>query len=287
MVAKTADMIRLLGPGDEAALEAFLFRHAETSMFLRSNAHAAGLVDRGEPLQATYAALVEEGVVEAVVAHCWNGMVLVQAPRALPALIAEARRATGRAIAGVTGPYEQVREAANVLGLTASRPARDVLLTLALDALQVPEPLARGEVICRRPRPDELELLTDWRCDYLVETGLQQPGPRLREISREGIRLSHSREADFVLEEGGQPVAYSAFNAQLPDIVQIGGVWTPPALRRGGKARSVVAGSLLMARKAGVRRAVLFTQETNVPAQRAYESLGFRAAGDYGLLMAR
>jgi len=45
--------LRTLQPGDEAALDAFLARHAESSMFLRSNARAAGLVDRGEPLQAT------------------------------------------------------------------------------------------------------------------------------------------------------------------------------------------------------------------------------------------
>ena len=46
-------MVRVLQPGDEAALEKFLAPRALTSMFLRSNARAAGLVDRGEPLQGT------------------------------------------------------------------------------------------------------------------------------------------------------------------------------------------------------------------------------------------
>src|SRR5439155_27320443 len=62
--------LRTLQPGDEAALDAFLARHAESSMFLRSNARAAGLVDRGEPLQATYVAAIEGGAIVAVVAHC-------------------------------------------------------------------------------------------------------------------------------------------------------------------------------------------------------------------------
>lgn len=42
-------MIRPLGPGDEPALEAFLVRHADFSMFLRSNSHAAGLAYEGKP----------------------------------------------------------------------------------------------------------------------------------------------------------------------------------------------------------------------------------------------
>jgi len=72
--------LRLLRPGDEAALDTFLARHADTSMFLRSNARSAGLTDRGQPMQATYVAALEGGRIAGVAAHCWNGMVLVQAP---------------------------------------------------------------------------------------------------------------------------------------------------------------------------------------------------------------
>ena len=62
------------------------------------------------------------------------------------------------------------------------------------------------------------------------------------------------------------------FNARLPDIAQVGGVWTPPHARGRGYARCVVAGSLLHARTQGVSRALLFTMESNVAAMRAYEA---------------
>jgi len=87
------------------------------------------------------------------------------------------------------------------------------------------------------------------------------------------------------LLDGTTPVSYSAFNAMLPEIVQIGGVWTPPALRGRGYGRSVVAGSLLAARKQNVRRAVLFADPLNPAAKRAYLSLGFRIVGDCGLVL--
>ncbi|HEY6061485.1 MAG TPA: GNAT family N-acetyltransferase, partial [Gemmatimonadales bacterium] len=80
-----------------------------------------------------------------------------------------------------------------------------------------------------------------------------------------------------------RPVAFSAFNAALPDIVQVGGVWTPPELRNRGYGRAVVAGSLLDARSRGVTRAVLFAERED--AKRAYVGIGFRVVGEYGLLL--
>ena len=72
--------LRLLTPSDESRLEAFLAGHRDTSMFLRANARRTGLADRGEMYQATYAAAFRDGHIIGVAGHCWNGMVLVQAP---------------------------------------------------------------------------------------------------------------------------------------------------------------------------------------------------------------
>ena len=52
-------------------------------------------------------------------------------------------------------------------------------------------------------------------------------------------------------------------------------------------ARAVVAASLVHARAEGKQFAVLFTGEQNIPAQKAYEALGFRHIGDYRILLLR
>lgn len=88
----------------------------------------------------------------------------------------------------------------------------------------------------------------------------------------------------FVATSLGERVAYSAFNATVSEVVQIGGVWTPRALRGRGHGRSVVAGSLQYARDRGARMAVLFTAEDNLPAQRAYAGIGFEPIGNYGIV---
>jgi uncharacterized protein len=279
--------LRVLRPGDEAALEAFLAHHADTSMFLRANARSAGLVDRGQPLQATYVAQLD-GEIVGVVAHCWNGIVLVQAPSDPAALARAAVRESRRPVTGFSGPWSQVEVARQALGLAAARAtrnSRDDLYALDLARLIVPEPLATGAVACRHPRADELDLLVGWRVAFSVEALGAADGPALREASRADVLLHHERGADWVLLAGATLVAYSVFNAMLPDIVQIGGVWTPPEWRGRGYARSVVAGSLVAARKQGVGRAVLFADPDNAMARAAYLAIGFRIVGDYGLVL--
>jgi RimJ/RimL family protein N-acetyltransferase len=275
-------VIRILRRGDEGALEMFLAPRADTSMFLRANARGGGLDDRGQPQQATYAAAIGRGGIVAVAAHCWNGILLLQAPEQLGEVARAALAASGRPLKGISGPPDQVRAARDLLAVR--KPAvddADALYALDLAGLRVPAALS--VLSLRRPRDADVPRLIAWREQYLVETGLSAPGPALHQDAKSGIDLLHARGDHWLLEDGGNPVAYTAFNARLPEIVQVGGVWTPPALRGRGYARCAVAGSLLEARLAGVRRAILFTN--SAPAARAYEALGFTRAGEYGLLI--
>jgi RimJ/RimL family protein N-acetyltransferase len=274
-------VIRILRRGDEVALEAFLAPRAETSMFLRANSRAAGLEDRGEPMQATYAAAFEAERIVAAAAHCWNGVLLIHAPLHAGEVARAAIDASGRRVTGIIGPLDQVRAARDALALVNPRvDDADDLYTLDLAELRVPRQLDR--LSFRRPRDSELPLLFAWREQYLLETNLAAPGPRVREEARSGIELSHLQRAHWVLQDGKQLVAYTAFNARLPDIVQVGGVWTPPDLRGRGYGRCAVAASLLQARAEGARRAILFT--SNASGARAYEALGFVRTGEFGLL---
>jgi uncharacterized protein len=282
--------LKTLSIGDEERLERFLAPRAESSMFLRANSRAAGLVDRGGPLQGTYVAAVVAGEIVSVAAHFWNGMLVLQAPEA-DAVEGVARAAvlrSARELCGLVGPRAQVESARHALGAEA-RPAsldsREILFSLELDRLRVPERLASRRLLARRPETDELELVASWRADYLVEALGLQNGEELRARARTETARVHGERAHWMLFDGGRPVSYSAFNARLPDTVQVGGVWTPRELRGRGYARAVVAASLLEARQAGASRSLLFTDEENRSAIAAYESLGFRPVGDYGLVM--
>lgn len=280
-----AGVVRTLGAGDEAALEAYLRPRADSSMFLRANARAAGLADRGERLQATYAAAFDGDAIVGVAAHAWNGIVLLQAPdEHLGDVVRTAVAASGRAVNGLSGPWAQVVAARVALGLAAAPTqfdSRDDLFALALERLRVPAPLEDGRWVGRTQRDDDLELLARWRAAYLVETLGAPPGPDTDEEARRQAAVG----GWWLVDVEGEPCAITTFNAQLPDVVQVGGVYTPPERRGRGYARAAVAASLLDARARGAARAILFTGAGNEPARRAYLALGFEIVGDYGLVL--
>ena len=283
-------MIRALKPGDEGRLDQFLRRHADSSLFLRSNALNGGLRDEGRRLQATYVAEVADEEVIAVVAHGWNGNPLLQAPVNTGELCRRAAAITGRPVAGLIGPWDQVLLALQELGLAAaemSLRSREDLFAVDLNLMRVPERLTQGSLICRPASAGHGDVLAEWRRAYRVEALGEVDRPELLVTSREDIIRGQSSGDLFVLEDAGQPVATCAFNARHPACVQIGGVWAPPEMRRRGYGRAVVAGALVVARTEGVARSVLFTDEENVAARTAYLSLGYQRVGDYGLVLFR
>nr|WP_302478065.1 GNAT family N-acetyltransferase [Ruegeria atlantica] len=106
---------------------------------------------------------------------------------------------------------------------------------------------------------------------------------RAHEQAKTDIAAYIERDSHRALLMDGQPVAMTGFNARLPEVVQIGGVYTPPGLRGSGYARLAVALHLQEAHRNGAARAVLFAASD--AAARAYIAIGFRPAGHYSLIL--
>jgi RimJ/RimL family protein N-acetyltransferase len=282
--------IRVLQPGDEAALEAFLRPIVESSMFLLGNMRTAGLIDDGRRYAGTYVAALHGREIVGVVAHYWNGNLVLQAPARLDALWRAAVAASGRPVRGVIGPAEQVRIVRQGLGFGVAAAQLDEverLYRLQLEELVVPDALGSGRCRGRRIEPRDLDLITEWRVAFSRESLGEQLTSELLERCRTAVERSMQEGHTWVLEDCGRPVATSSFNTAIAEAVQVGGVWTPPELRRQGYGRSVVAASLLEARSESIQKAILFTGQGNVAAQRAYTALGFRPIGDYRMLLLR
>ena len=133
--------VRILQPGDEAALEAFLRPRVSSSMFLIGNMRASGLVDRGQAYEGTYAAAFEDDQIVGAVALYWNGNLICQAPVHLDALWRAAADASQRPIAGVLGPTEQVEAVKAALDLAEADVQMDEsenLYSLSLEEMHVP-----------------------------------------------------------------------------------------------------------------------------------------------------
>jgi predicted GNAT family acetyltransferase len=283
-------LVRTLTPSDGAALETFLAPRLPSSIFLVSNMRLAGLVDHGQRYQGTYMAVFDGLEILAVAAHYWNGMLILQAPEFLDLVVVAAAQQSVRKLKGLIGLEDQVQNAKKCLDLVHADyqiDEADGLYSLSLDALVVPEQLRTGQLHGRRLKAEDLDLVTSWRVAYSVELLGSVENQDLWDESRESMKEKLRTGESWVLEEDGEVVANTSFNAAVREAVQIGGVYTPPELRGWGYGRAVVASSLLDARNEGVEKAVLFTGDANVPARKAYAALGFRRIGNYRLSILR
>lgn len=283
--------IRSLAQDDHAAVCALLERTRDETMFLRSNLHAAGFAYEGKPRQAKYFGAFDAQTLVGVAALCWNGMVLMHAPRGAPqlfvALVREAMT-NGPDISGFNGASDQVFALRGMLDLGSLSIALDIvsdLFALDVGALKMPSGCEGPGTVLRRPREEDLPVLVDWEIGYRVEALNDLSAPDRRDEIELATAAALRRGIDntWLLQRDGVLVSRAMFGASLPDMVQIGGVWTPPHARGRGYGRTVVAASLVNARANGINRAVLFAHDPQ--AIRAYTAIGFQKVGAYRLVI--
>ncbi len=289
--------LRTLTDDDRPALEAFLLPRIQTSMFLLCNARLAGVTDRGQKFGGYYAAAYEDGEIVGVAAQFWNGNLNLQAPQHLEPLahyLAEHATRINRRVKGVIGPTDQVQQTIDTLQLEINEAnlqfdEPEHLYELDLHELKLPAALTDGRVIGRRIEQRDVETVAAWTFQYRVEAVFDIPNDALRERCINDTHEAVDQGKRWVLEDAatGGLLSVTGFNATTDEAVQVGGVWTPHEHRGKGYARCAVAASLRDQHQEGVPKAILFTGLDNVPAQRAYEAIGFRRIGGYRILMFR
>src|SRR6187399_1512912 len=102
---------------DQNALLEFLLEHRDTSIFIRSNLNRSGLPFQPKPFHAHYVGAFQGANLTGVAAHCWNGMLLIQATDQISELARACVAYSSRKVSGFCGPLDQVREAQAALNL--------------------------------------------------------------------------------------------------------------------------------------------------------------------------
>ena len=266
-------------PDDWPEIEAFLTPRAEYAMFPLNNARFYG-VDGDDPYSLrVWIARDARGGISDVLSMTKKGMIMPYLPSG--DFGAAAKAISGRLAEGIIGPRDHARGLKLALGL-AQVPVTldddDPHFSLDLDDLVIPD--GAGELVPLDAA--DPQTMIRWRIDYSIEA-VQLPPERAEEDGRRAYHSYIERDSHRVLMVDGQPVATTGINARLPQIVQVGGVYTPPPLRGRGHARRAVALHLAEVRAAGATRATLFAGSEM--AARAYQAIGFQRISDWSIIL--
>ena len=281
--------IRKLTKNDEAQAVSFLKSHVETSLFLLSDIELGGFDYQGRLYQAEFwASFNAQGEITNIVAHCWNNMVLLQTPEVetARALHTHFKQVTTRPVGGFMGLKAHVEQAIRETGLgdkPLSMDGNEVLYKVVLEKIIMPDfdaSKARLNPVSELDR----DIFHRWQVDYEVEALHRTPGSQLEKDIGDTLQDVINTGNRWFLDYDGEPVSMVGFNARIPEIVQIGPVWTPTDKRCNGFARIGLALALEQARdKDGVKTSILFAE--NPAAAKAYIAIGYKAIGDYKLAM--
>ncbi|MFZ1661235.1 MAG: GNAT family N-acetyltransferase [Paracoccaceae bacterium] len=274
-------MVRPATEADVPALQSFLRGHADVAMFALGNLTNDGLGTYGARQMRFWLAF-EQSMIVGALGLSGAGFLLPVLGEAADVLANCARKLLdGERLIGISAEAEQAALLIERLGLSApfARDANEPGFALNLDQIVMP-PADNARLL--RPTQKDRPLLIEWRSEYHVEVLGTAPGAAAAAAAQD-IDAYLQIDSHRVLEVSGSPVATTGFNAILPDVVQVGGVYTPPSLRGKGYARLALALHLLEARGKGVSRAILYA--FSEPAARAYRSIGFEPAGRMRFLL--
>lgn len=282
--------VRQLNASDRIDADVFLEKRSETCMFMRSHIAQGGLVYKGLPHQGDHYGAFDGGKLVGVIAHYWNGNVMIEAVDGIAELgqeIIKSAFTSGRSIRGILGSFAQVEiliEAMDIQEWPRAVNSKEHLLAMRLQDLKVPALCHDTDFYRRDPFEKDRDLMMKWRFEYEMEFGTGLDNDDTRKRIAQDVEDFMSNGKYWLFEYQEKPVAFSGFNAVTEDTVQPSVVWVSPENRAKGFASPIVASILLVARDRWEKeKTVIFSQ--NAASEKAYKSLGYKDHGQYALIM--
>lgn len=279
--------IRQIEDANESDALHFLNQYEETSQFLINNMKAYGPVLTEHHNSGNFKVVVKDQSIIGVFCLTRRGNLLIQSSEVLPAkLIIEDCETEEHSVRGFIGDWASVEPIYDLYKKQNSnyQPtyfSKEFLYRLELNS-------------------DDKSLIHDPRVRFLQESDFEQwvvqseayneelniPSDLTRDQMRIDFRQKVKERVWWGMFVDGKLLSRSALNSNGDGIGQVGGVFTPKDLRKSGYAKATMLHMLRDCIEVhGHKKSILFTGETDIPAQRLYESIGYERIGDFALIL--
>ena len=176
---------------------------------------------------------------------------------------------------GVLGPRAIALEAAELWSTRTGRPHHIGRRERIYELRRVnPLPPAPGRL--RLANMDELALAAEWTYAFQHDAGDLADRDTAQEMASQRIA-----DRLLYLWDDGRPVSMCASSRPTARSITVSLVYTPPALRRRGYARSAVAALSQSLLDAGWQSCTLFTDLANPTSNHIYQEIGYAPVCDY------
>lgn len=280
--------LELVGERNIAEVYAFLARHEESAQFLINNLREHGVSLGVHRNSGNFKALRLGGEICSVFYLARRGNLYVQSSCSEPEIILDACATEPVRLKGFVGDWGSVEPAYRLFkernpSFVASYESKEILYSKRLYAGD-PGMMrdARVRLLSATDFPRWIEL----RRAFLLELGLPNDGSdqEMRSDFEHGVASG----CWWGLFEGEELCATTALNSTGEAIGQVGGVFTLKQFRQRGLAKALMIHMLRDCRDThGHTKSILFTGETDYPAQKLYESIGYRRIGYFALVLGK
>jgi len=272
----------------EEKIDEYLKSYTDYCMFMRSNIYNSGVEYVNKPFHGDYyGSFTENDSLNGVLAHYWNGNIMMWADNLdiLLDLVNKFIQTNTREIKGILGEETQASFVIKRLGIDSLNFAvnyAEDLFSIQLQALIEPQALIQSNYKIIPASKASPLILKSWLSAYHIEAlGADGTSTKFADIIEKDVKNTLKSQNRWILLCEDVPVSLCGFNAELPDAVQIGPVFTPTQFRNNGYARILLYLSLQQAKNKQINKAILFTNDEY--ASRVYTALGFEKIGKYRL----
>ncbi|MDC0980420.1 GNAT family N-acetyltransferase, partial [Bdellovibrionales bacterium] len=120
--------------------------------------------------------------------------------------------------------------------------------------------------------------------DYNLELGV--PSDLTEDQQRKDFSIRTTDKTWWGMFSGETLLSIAALNSNGERVGQVGGVFTPEEQRRKGYSKATMLHMLKDCREIhGHSKSILFTGETDIPAQKLYEAISYKKIGYFALIL--
>jgi predicted GNAT family acetyltransferase len=285
-VRKERGILEQVSERNIAEVRGFLARHEESAQFLINNLREHGATLSEHKNSGNFKALRVGGEIVGVFCLARRGNVYVQLSSPQPEIILDACANEAIGLKGFVGDWNSVEPVYRLFKernptFVAGYESKEILYS---KTLRKGDREIAHDARVRLLTPADFSRWIGLRRAFLLELGVPSDGSD--EQMRSDFESAVASKCWWGLFQGNDLVAQTALNSKGDTVGQVGGVFTQPALRKRGLARAVMFHMLKDCRDFhGHTKSILFTGETDFPAQKLYESMGYARIGFFALVL--